>query len=203
MSFNTNNDEIAALIAEFEKEDEFDNIVAEVTEPFVVEDAPEVEIEVVEEEVIEDDVLVEDRPPVELPKFNIGDAVRLTPNATYLSGSAIPKEMFNSKLYIRQVKNDSYAVGIKTTGRIAGSVKAEFVVPYVKEVEQIIAPEFNNYTISVRVSDLNVKSRPDVNSKTLKTIHLYGLYTVVGEKDNWGHLKIGGWIPLDSVKKLK
>ena len=40
------------------------------------------------------------------------------------------------------------------------------------------------------------------NSKTLKTIRYNGLFTVIGEKDNWGHLKIGGWIPLYKVKKL-
>ena len=61
---------------------------------------------------------------------------------------------------------------------------------------------FKPYLILVKVDNLDIKSRPIESSNTLKTIHRDGLYTIIGEKNNWGHLKIGGWVPLDSVHKL-
>ena len=66
------------------------------------------------EEVIEDDVLVEDRPPVEVPVFKVGDAVKVRPGATYTTGGAIPANILNSKLYVRQVqKNGNYGIGVQ------------------------------------------------------------------------------------------
>ena len=147
-------------------------------------------------EIIEDDVLVADRPKV---TFNIGDEVKLIPGATYASGGKIPDILFNTKLFVRQIKNGNYSIGINTVGKISGSVKPEALVPYTKE---IIADGFEPYLILIKEDNLAIKSRPDHASKTLKTLGFNGLFTVVGEKDGWGHLKIGGWIPLDKVTKL-
>ena len=158
----------------------------------------EEEIPVVEE-VIEDDVLIEDRPTVVIPKFEIGDAVKLVAGAKYLSGGEIPANLFNSKLYVRTIKNGNYGIAIKTSGRISGSVEGKYLTEYStpkNETESEIC-----YLVLVKASELDIKSRPTENSKTLKTIH-NGLFTVIDEKDNWGHLKIGGWIPLDKVKKI-
>lgn len=152
-------------------------------------------------EVIEDDVLVEDRPPVEVPVFKVGDAVKVRPGATYTTGGAIPANIVNSKLYVRQVqKNGNYGVGVQMVGRISGSVKPEDLVAYTTDV--VVEKDFNPYLILINVDEVNIKSRPDETSKTLKTIHRNGLFTVVGENEGWGHLKIGGWIPLDSVIQL-
>lgn len=176
--------EVAEILAEAD---------AEVAEVF----APAVETE---EEIIEDDVLVENKPEIPVPVFHIGDEVKLIPGAKYASGGEIPKNLFNSKLYVRTVKNGSYGIGIKTTGRIAGSVEGKNLIAYTKEVPAA-EPEIK-YLVLIKAEKLDIKSRPEENSKTLKTIHKGGLYTVIGEKNGWGHLKIGGWIPLDQVKKI-
>ena len=153
------------------------------------------------EEVIEDDVLVEDRPPVEVPVFKVGDAVKVRPGATYTTGGAIPANILNSKLYVRQVqKNGNYGIGVQMTGRIAGSVKPEDLVVYTTDA--ITAADFKPYLVIVKEDGLEVKSRPEVGGKTLTTLHKDCLFTIIGEKNDWGHLKIGGWIPLDSTVTL-
>ena len=167
-------------------------------EPVII--AEELNIPVVEE-IIEDDVLVEDKPAPELPKFKMGDAVNLVPGAQYVSGGAIPASLFNNKIYIRTVKENGYGIAAQTTGRIAGTVAHKDVVAYVENAVIDNKPE-NVYIALIKDQEVDIKSRPDENSKTLKTLHRNGLFTIVGEKNDWGHLKIGGWIPMSSYKKL-
>lgn len=168
-------------------------------EPVII--AEELNIPVVEE-IIEDDVLVEDKPATELPKFKMGDAVSLVSGAQYVSGGAIPANLFNNKIYIRTVKENGYGIAAQMTGRISGTVAHKDVVAYVENAAIDNKPE-NVYIALIKDQEVDIKSRPDENSKTLKTLHRHnGLFTIVGEKDGWGHLKIGGWIPMSSYKKL-
>ena len=88
------NNEIADLIAEIEKEEEFDNIVTEVTAPFEgltldSESEEIVEIAVPEAELMEDDVLVE-TDNTAIQQYNIGDTIMLSTDAVNISGSEIP-----------------------------------------------------------------------------------------------------------------
>lgn len=198
------NTEIADLIAEIEKEEEFDEIVTEVTAPFeeltLDNDAEEiVEINVPEEELIEDDVLVETM-LVPTPTFNVGDEVMLTTNATFASGNTIPKSLFNIKLYVCAEKNGNYAVGQRRGGKVLGSIKPEHLIPY--ETTTSIASDFKKYLILINEEKAMVKSRPEESSKTLITLPYNGLYTVIGEHNDWCHLKIGGWIPMSAVTKI-
>ena len=150
---------------------------------------------------MEDDVLVEIKSTAS-NKFEIGDAVQLVPGAKFAAGGAIAKNLFDTKLYVRQIIDNNYAVGIQPTGRIAGTVKPEALIPYSETVVVKSENGMEPYLILVKTDNLDIKSRPVESSKTLKTIHFNGLYTIVDEKDGWGHMKIGGWIPLDKVKKI-
>lgn len=182
--------EIAAIIAELEKENQEEILIEEpvAEEPI--------------EEIIEDDVLVEDKPEPALPIYKVGDTVKLLSDARYINNTSIPNSIKNSKLYIRNVNiNDTYSISTKMSGRTAGAVHAKYIIPYTEKLTPA-EDTSNHYLILVKVKDLNIKSRPDASSKTLKTIHFNGLYTVIEEKNNWGHLKIGGWIPLSDVRKL-
>jgi hypothetical protein len=132
----------------------------------------------------------------------IGDAVKLVPGAKFAAGGNIPTNLFNTKLYVRDIKDGRYAIARRATGRIAGSVHPSSIRAYSEIVSLIDEEPFENYYISVNENSLDVKSKPTNNSKTLKTIYADDLYTVVGEKNGWGHLKIGGWIPLDKIKKI-
>ena len=189
--------EIDEILAEMEAEDTpIEVITTDLVEPATEEIMVEIEIPA---EEMEDDVLVESK-PVEEPKFAVGDEVKLVAGAKFASGGSIPESLFNTKLYVRQIKNDNYAISSKPTGRISGSVKPSSIVAYTKE--EIVTDGFDPYLVLIRVENLDIKSKPIATSKTLKTIHFNGLYTIVGEKDGWGHMKIGGWIPLDCVRKL-
>ncbi len=169
-----------------------------VAEPMPEESILPAEEEVVIDEIIEDDVLVEDRPPVEPLKFKIGNEVKLVPGATYDSGIAIPDSIINSKLYVRQIKNGNYLIGLQMTGRILGSVKPENVIAYSAPMP-VATDAIKPYLVFIQEDHLDLKSRPDVNAKTLKVLSKDGAFTVVDERDGWGHLKIGGWIPLDKT----
>lgn len=166
-------------------------------EELVIEEIPIV----VEDSTMEDDVLVEIKSTAS-NKFEIGDAVQLVPGAKFAAGGAIAKNLFDTKLYVRQIIDNNYAVGIQPTGRIAGTVKPEALIPYSETVVVKSENGMEPYLILVKTDNLDIKSRPVESSKTLKTIHFNGLYTIVDEKDGWGHMKIGGWIPLDKVKKI-
>ena len=196
--------EIAALIKEMEKEEELDEIVAEVTAPFEVltldDDAEEiVEITIPEEELMEDDVLIENPYELEIKTYNIGDAVTLSANAVNISGSEIPDRYKQKKVYIRTIKNEHYGFSINKTGRTSGFlVNAKYLTPYTDEKIEI--PEFDSYLIAIDVDALDIKSRPVQTSNTLKVAHKNDLYTIIEEKNNWGHLKFGGWIPLDKTR---
>lgn len=63
--------------------------------------------------------------------FNVGDPVKLISNATYSSGKSIPNWVKNSKLYVRQIKdNGSIIISTQVTGPITGTVKPNMLIPY-------------------------------------------------------------------------
>ena len=198
---HTEDMELDALIAELEAKND-ENEVIEITTVSLdegSEDEIDVNVEVAEEELMEDDVLVEDKAPAEVKNYNIGDIVMLTSNATDAAGNIISSCYKNTKVYIRGMKNGCYSFSTKSTGRTSGFlVKPEYIIPYAEK--QIVEEAFKPYLILVKADKLDIKSKPMTNSNTLKTIHRDGLYTVVGEKNGWGHLKIGGWIPLEDTK---
>jgi hypothetical protein len=190
--------EIDEILAELEVEETapIEVITTDLIDP--TEEEIPVEIEVPAEEM-EDDVLIENK-PIEEPKFEIGDEVKLIAGATFASGGPIPSNLFNTKLYVRQIKNGNCAISIKPTGRISGSVKSTSLTKYTDFVE--IEDDFDKYYILVKADSVDIKSKPTTNSKTLKTAPYHSFYCVIGEKDGWGHLRTGGWIPLDCARKL-
>ena len=182
----------------FELDQNIEEIVSEIMnsddEVGIEEVLPTEEINV--EEIIEDDVLVE---TIEVPvmKFKLGDAVCLKSDAVYVTNTKIAAAMFNTKLYVRKVSGDTYAVATTPNSRASGMVAGKYLLPY---TEEIAVQEDNSYIGVIRES-VDIKSRPTVDSKTLKTLE-GGLFTITEEKNGWGHLKIGGWVPLDTVKKF-
>lgn len=58
------------------------------------------------------------------------------------------------------------------------------------------------YRAEVTASSLNVRSAPSVNSTIRKTWSKGKRFTIVQEKDGWGHCLSGGWVHLDYVKPL-
>lgn len=178
----------------FELDQNIEEIVAEIM------NSDDEVIQPVEEIIVEDDVLVADREPIELPKFSVGNTVMLISGALSSTNGALPANLFNTKLYIRNVKDGNYGISTKMSGRALASVKAEYVTAYVANAEKVEA--FIPYVVFIKGESLEIKSRPSVDSKTLSVAPSKGLFHVIGEKDGWCHLQIGGWLPLDSVRKI-
>lgn len=79
------------------------------------------------------------------------------------------------------------------------------VVTAVKNSENKV---FNETKVRVTANALNVREKPNTNSKILTVIRDKGIYVIIAESNGigatkWGKLKSGaGWISLDYVKKV-
>lgn len=135
---------------------------------------------------------------LEAEGFKVGDAVRLIPDAKYVSGTAIPKWVIASKLYIRTIRaNGDYVISTQKTGAVTGVVAPSMVVEYTD-----VAVGFETYVVRITASVLNVRSGPSTNYKINTTVKKNEMYTIVEEKNGWGKLKSGaGWICLDGYAK--
>lgn len=134
-----------------------------------------------------------------MANFKIGDAVQLIAGATYLNNNKeVPESLLNTKLYIRDIKDNNYVIARAKAGPLLGEVSAE----YLKLVD-------GNVTIiepySVRINDTNfpIYHSPNKNSGILRRMNNLPLLTIIDEKNGFGKIKVGqGWIDLSKVDKL-
>lgn len=62
---------------------------------------------------------------------------------------------------------------------------------------------FNEYTVKITASSLNVRSGAGTNYKVVTSVKKGGVYTIVDESNGWGKLKSGvGWIYLGYTTKV-
>lgn len=140
--------------------------------------------------------------PMPTQKVNIlkylqpGDEIILKPNTTYLSGKTIPNWIFKSKLYVRQINDNSVMFAtIKDEEEVLGMVTKENVVP--------VSSLFEQYDIIVTSSALNVRSGPGMSYDINLTVHKGDILTVVDEQDGWGKIESNlGWINLKFTEKM-
>lgn len=78
---------------------------------------------------------VEDEDPV-VVNHKVGDLVKLVEGATYTNGKAIPKWVFNSKLYVREVRasGENIVFSTQKSGQVTGVTKSTNLIPYVVSV---------------------------------------------------------------------
>lgn len=133
-------------------------------------------------------------------KINIGDAVSLVKDAVYTSGGTIPKWVFDSKLYLREIRSDgSYVISTRSSGPITGVVDPKYIIKYSK----VANSNFNSYLVQIDTNILNVRAKPSSNSTINTQVSRNQIFTIVDEKDGWGKLKSGaGWISLKYTKKM-
>ena len=134
-------------------------------------------------------------------KINIGDAVSLVKDAVYTSGGTIPKWVFDSKLYLREIRSDgSYVISTRSSGPITGVVDPKYIIKYSKFANS----NFNSYLVQIDTNILNVRAKPSNNSTINTQVSRNQIFTIVDEKDGWGKLKSGaGWISLKYTKKVR
>lgn len=139
--------------------------------------------------------------------LKVGDKVIIHIGAKYPSGMAISD-------YI--IKEPYYIINIKQNGIVYLSKKKQgeqfiylngLYLDKVEEVETVQVLEekeaFKPYIIKVMEDNVSSKISPKNNARDKKPLIKYQLYTVMGEKDNWGLLRDDqGWVNLDFVKKI-
>ena len=132
-------------------------------------------------------------------KLKVGAEIKLVPGATYASGKTIPAWLFDSKLYLREIRpNGEYIFSTRPSGAITGVVKPESVVAY-KSNE----PAFKPYLAKITANLLNVRAGAGTEFAVKTQVKKNGVYTIIEEKNGWGKLKSGaGWISLKYTEKL-
>ena len=136
--------------------------------------------------------------------FPVGSEVMLRPGAKYFNGKNIPAWVFESKLYVREVRETgSVVISTQKKGAITGVVKMDDLIEYSEEhkVQEVIT--FIPYLVKVAVDGLNVRSGPGTGYRINTQVTKNQVYTIVDEKNGWGKLKSGaGWIALQYVRKI-
>lgn len=131
--------------------------------------------------------------------FKVNDAIQIIAGAVYLNnGKEVPVSLLNTKLYIREVKNNSCVIARAKTGPVLGEIPNE----HIRLVEgniSIIKP----YCVRVNDPNFPVYHSPNKNSGIVKRFDNLPLLTIVDEKNGFGKIKVGaGWIDLSKVDKL-
>lgn len=148
---------------------------------------PEVEEEIEEEKIV--------------MTLNNGDAVQLLPGAQYIDGNKIKDWVFNTKLYVRSIKDNEVTISNIKNGLTLGTVLIDFVVPYSEEPAAAINT-MEAYPV-IALKSTNIKNGAGINYRSICEAKKYDLFTITAEKDGWGKLQVGpGWINLNEVKKL-
>jgi hypothetical protein len=81
--------------------------------------------------------------------LQVGDVVKLTSNAKYKSGEAVPKWVINSELYIRELQGDNVVISTLKTGPITGAVNKKYVTKNGKSVTNISKKSITEIAIEV------------------------------------------------------
>ncbi len=144
-------------------------------------------------------------------EFKAGDHVKLTSDAIYTTGKAVPGWVKNKTWIVKKVNGDIVTIDKEVDGKhaINSNVKSKYLSvvetankPVEKPVEKV--EEFEPYKVKVTASVLNVRKGPGTNYGVSTTIKSKGVYTIVKESNEcWGKLKSGaGWINLNYTKKI-
>ena len=136
--------------------------------------------------------------------YKVGDEIKLLSNATYVTGKAIPKWVFSSKLYVRGIyENGNIVFSTQKTRDITGVVSSNYVIPYNVNEKESAIEIFKPYIVKITTDVLNVRAGAGTQYKITTQVKRNCLFTIVAEKGNWGKLKSGaGWICLDYTKKV-
>ena len=132
--------------------------------------------------------------------FNIGDAVKVLPDATFTSGNKVPASVIDTKVFIRDIKNGNYVIANSMKkGAALGIIPGAFLKAYTDENEAVIEP----YFVKIPNDGFPLYQSFSKNSGVIDRVNR-GLFTIVNEKNGFGKIKVGaGWIELSKVEKIK
>lgn len=131
-------------------------------------------------------------------EFKVGDEILLSPEAIYVSGKPVAKELLEEKLYINKINENICTISKRPNKLILGQIDKSYIYPYQKNGISIMQP----YFIRVEKDNTSLYKNPS-NDYIIKKLNKYNLYTIINEKNGFGKIKVGpGWIKLDEVLKL-
>lgn len=67
------------------------------------------------------------KPDAPAAKFTVGETVKLSADAKYTSGKAIPKWLLNMKLYVRELQGDNVVISTLKSGAVTGVVHSKYL----------------------------------------------------------------------------
>ena len=141
--------------------------------------------------------------------FKVGNVIKLKDNVKDIYNKDFPKSMFNIVLVvtgIRGLNNDILMLSTSLNGPKMGFVNftnVEFIAEKLDPEVETKVIRFPKYICSVIADETNVYAAAGSQYKVVKVVKKYDLYTVIDEKDGWAKLKIGGWIKLEDIRKVK
>ena len=131
--------------------------------------------------------------------FKTGDEVMLASGAKYSSGKSIPTWLFNSKLYVREIRDDgNVVISTLKTGAVTGVVAAKDLVAYAG----LKTPK--SYKVRINTDVLRVRAGAGISYDIKSTVKKGQVVTILEEKDGWGQIDkpVSGWISLEYTKKV-
>lgn len=135
-----------------------------------------------------------------------GDVVKISENATYYSGKAIPAWVKNKNWIVDEISGDRAIIDKSADGKnaINSPVNTKYLT--------VVASKFTPYLVRVTTDTLNIRKGAGTNYGIVGTIKDKGTYTIVDESTGigaakWGLLKSykdnrNGWISLDYTKRI-
>lgn len=131
--------------------------------------------------------------------FKVGDSVQIIAGAIYLNNNKeVPESLLKTKLYVREIKDDSCTIARAKIGPVLGDVSVENL----KSAEGNIAV-IDPYLVHVPSDNIPLYHSANKNSGIVRRLSRFNLLTIVDEKNGFGKIKIGaGWVDLEKVKKL-
>lgn len=133
-------------------------------------------------------------------KFNIGDEVRIVPEAKFVDGEMVPENAINVRLYIKSIEKDgTYKVGKAVKGPYIGIIHDTFLKSMLENTAVI-----NPYIVQATENNLPIYHSPSKTSGIVRRVDIDSLFFIVDERAGFGKLQMGaGWIELAKVKSLK
>lgn len=130
--------------------------------------------------------------------FKVGEAVRVMPEAKLANGKNVAAWVYETKLFVREVKGEDVVLAKQLSGPITGTFKIADLVEWTDE--PIIAANFEPYVICT-IGHTVAHAGASEEFKAVAKYEKNRLLTVIGEKDGFGKLKLGGWVNLAKVVK--
>ena len=135
-------------------------------------------------------------------EFKVGDTILFTGTTHYgTSASESGSSCKPGKAKIKKIYNLGKSKHPYCIQAISGSGSTVYGWVNEEDIESIA--EFKPYLVKVVFGSINIKEKPDKNSKTTTVVRKNGVYTIIEEKNGYGLLKSGaGWIDLGGTKRV-